>query len=150
VTQPVAVIVQGREVTEADAQEFLGAKKRRGEPVFVQVNRRGRATATIGSADAFTDIRAKLREVPAFARASEALDRLHHDVVKLIAFPMPDEVLQVETGEIGLAWREGLKVMIGGDEVIAILTRQKNAQRIGRQHVAAEIVALAFARKGAR
>lgn len=144
----IPVLVQGREVSLEDAEEFLGAKRRRGEPVSVQINRGGRATAAIGSTNAFEDLRARLREEPAFGRASEALDRLEREVVRTIPFPRPDQVLQAETGEIGLAWREGLKVMVGGDAVIGIVTRS-GEQRIGRVHVAAEIAALAFARKTA-
>lgn len=141
----IPVIIQGREVTLEDAKEFLGAKRRRGEPVQVHINRRGRATCALGSDDAFSDLKRRLAEVSAFGQALEALARLEHEVSRTIAFPRPDQLLQIETGEIGLAWAEGLKVIVGADAIVGILTRS-GEQRIGRVHVAAEIAALAFAR----
>lgn len=139
------VLIQGREVTLEEANEFLGAKRRRGEPVQVSINRFGRATAALGSDDAFSDLRRRLAEVPAFGQALEALERLEYDVRRSIAFPRPDQLLQIPTGEIGLAWKEGLKVIVGADAIVGIVTRS-GEQRIGRVHVAAEIIALAFAR----
>ena len=144
----IDLIIQGRKATLQDAHEFLGVKKRRGEPVRVCLNRNAQASVVVSSRAGFAELRARLRESTSFARASEALDRLEREVTKTIAFPTPDEAMQQTTGEIGLAWREGLKVIVSGDGIVGIRTRTSPPQeKIGLRAVAVEIAALSAARR---
>lgn len=116
------VTILGRPATERDVHEFLGFKKRRGEPVNVEVNVGAQASGVVFSRPELERLRGALRENPSFARASERLDDMEHALRKRrgVPFPLPVELKQGADGTLGLVWR-GITAAANVDGIVSIV-----------------------------
>jgi hypothetical protein len=110
--------------TWRDFREFLAAKRRKREPFrFIG---RGRACADFRPRDrgSFERLRASMRGVNDWGRASERLDALEHALWKRhgVRLPVPRRVLQNDDASLSLWWKgamvrcfpDGLTSAIGG------------------------------------
>jgi hypothetical protein len=112
--------------TLRDLREFLEAKRRKREPLrFIA---KGRACASFSPRDpqGFERIRASMRGVGDWGRASERLDALEHALFRRhqVLLPVPRRVLQNEDCSLSVWWEsvmvrcfpDGFTSLIGGTQ----------------------------------
>lgn len=126
------VLIHGRPASERDVREFLGYKKRRGEPVRVDIDMAAQASAVISDRIQFASIRQSLRAILQFGRASERLDALEHELRlrRGIALPLPDRLMQNADGTLGLVW-PGITVAANVDALVWLIGGPTGSQGEG-------------------
>lgn len=114
--------INGHVASPQEVHEFVRAKKARGELVSFDVKRGARATAQIIDRFQFAALRQGLRENPSYARASERLDSIEHELFRLrgVRMPLPERLEQESDGTIGLCW-PGLTVAADRDNLLAVI-----------------------------
>ncbi len=89
-----------------DVRDFVAAKRRKREPIRLNVRGVTRSPCKPKSLADFVNLRSGLRRSAHFGRASEHLDRLEHEIRARWGhgFPLPEEVVQESDCSIWIAW----------------------------------------------
>lgn len=93
-------------------REFREAKRIRREPIRVNLRGVQRSVCKPRSMGDVTSLRARLRENPDYARASEQMDRLESALRRRWqhGFPLPEDVVQESDRSLWMSWGNGLTV----------------------------------------
>lgn len=105
-----------------DLRDFLEAKRRRREPLFIRARGAAMAIYRPRSTQGFERFRASLRSVGHWGQASERLDALEHalGVRHGVRLPLPREVVQNEDRSISVFW-EGISVRCFTDGFVSLI-----------------------------
>lgn len=118
--------INGHAATAQEVHEFVRAKQSRGELVNYDLVRGARADGRVRTRGQLALLRAQLRENPAFARASEQIDRFEAALIRRrgIPLPLPVQLKQETDGTLGLVW-PGITVAVDGDVFLSIIAKDR-------------------------